>query len=124
MKKYTYPFKGRGCLLEYGLSPGGGYYTVPVPPDPPNTITFKRDFTMSCTNMGLEKYKYYRIVEDTVTNRQVIAFFEEDPRNKSLDLAGLSPTHYISWQGNYLILKNPWCTEGCHMKFKKISARE
>ena len=110
--------------VEYGLSPGGGYYTVPVPADPPKTITFKGDFTMSSTNMGLDKYEHFRIVEDTLRSQQVIAFFEDDPGNKHLDLVGLSPTYIISLEENHLTLYYRWCIEGCHMKFKRIASVE
>ena len=115
---------GSWLYVEYGYSPGDKYHTVPVPADPPKTVTFESDFTMSSTNMELEKYKYYRLLEDTMVNRQVIAFFEQDPGNQALDLASLSPTYFTHWQGNYLNLNFRWCIEGCHMKFERISSVE
>ena len=115
---------GSWLQVEYGYSPGDKYQTVPVSPIPPQTITFKSDFTMSSNNMRLDNHKYYRLLEDTVANRQVIAFFEEDPGNEPLELATLSPTYFIFWEGNYLYLNYRWCIEGCHMKFKRISSEE
>ena len=115
---------GTWLHVEYGLSPGGGYYIFPVPADPPQTITFKGDFTMSSTNMGFEMYKYYRLLEDTDADRQVIAFLKKNPGNEPLELAGLSPTYYTFWNGNHLNLNYRWCIEGCHMKFKRISPPE
>ena len=115
---------GSWLQVEYGYSPGDKYQTVPVSPNPPQTITFKSDFTMSSKNMRLDSYKYYRLLEDAVADRQVIAFFEEDPGNEPLALATLSPTYFIFWEGNYLYLNYRWCIEGCHMKFKRISSEE
>ena len=115
---------GSWLYVEYGYSPGDKYYTVPIPADPTNTIAFKKDFTMSSTMEGLDKYKYYRVLQDTVTSQHVMAFFEADPGNQPLDLAGLSPTYSILRQGNFLTLNYRWCFEGCHMKFKRITSVE
>jgi len=115
---------GTWLYVEYGLSPGSGYYIVPVPPDPPQTITFNGDFTMSSTNMGFEKFKYYRLLKDSDVDRHVIAFFEEDPGNEPLELDGLSPAWNMFWNGNDLNLNYRWCIEGCHIKFKRISSVE
>ena len=113
---------GTWLHVEYGYSPGDKYHQVPVPTNPPKTITFKGDFTMSSAIMGMDIYKYYRLLEDPVANRQVIALFEEDPGNEPLDLASLTTTYFTHWQGNYLNLNYRWCFEGCHLKFKRISS--
>jgi hypothetical protein len=115
---------GSWLYFEYGYSPGDKYYTVPVPPNPPGIITFKVDRTMSSINMALDKYKYYRILEDTLSSQQVLALFEVDPGDEPLDLAGLSPTYSFFWQGNHLTLNYRWCFEGCHMKFKRMASVE
>src|SRR5688500_14106659 len=115
------PILGTWLHVGYGLSPGGGYYIFPVPADPPQTITFNGDLTMSSTDMGLEMYKYYRLLADTDSKRQVIAFFKKNPGNEPLELAGLIPTFYTFWNGDNLNLNNRMCTEPCHMKFKRIS---
>jgi hypothetical protein len=120
-EEINHSIPGTWLYVEYGYSPGDVYNIVPVPADPPKTITFKGDLTMSSTDMGFEMYKYYRLLEDTVVDRQVIAFFEEDPGNGPLELAGLSPTWYTFWNGNHLNLNYRWCFEGCHMKFERIS---
>ena len=112
---------GTWLFVEYGYSPGDVYNIVPVPADPPQTITFNGDLTMSATSMGLEKYKFYRLLEDTVVNRQVIAFFEKDPGDEALELSGLSPSYNTFWNRNHLNLNYRWCIEGCHMKFRRIS---
>jgi hypothetical protein len=123
-EEINHSLAGSWLYVEYGYSPGGKYHVVPVPADPPKTITFSADLTMSSTDMGFGKFKYYRLLEDTLTNRQVIAFFEKDPGNGSLELAGLSPTFNTFWQGNHLTLNYRWCIEGCHMKFKRIASPE
>jgi hypothetical protein len=123
-KELNHAISGTWLYVEYGYSPGGGYYIVPVPPDPPQTITFNGDFTMSSTQMEFEMYKYYRLLEDTDVDRPVIAFFKEDPGNEPLELAGLSPTWYIFWNGDDLNLNYRWCIEGCHMKFRRLSPVE
>lgn len=118
-EKTGHSIPGSWLYVEYGYSPGDKYHTVPVPADPPGTLTFKSDLTMSSKNMGLDQYKYYRLLQDTVADRQVIAFFEEDPGQASPSLAGLSPTYNIVWQENHLVLHYRWCIEGCHIKFKR-----
>jgi hypothetical protein len=123
-KGLNHSISGTWLYVEYGLSPGGGYYIVPVPADPPQTITFNGDFTMSSTNMEFEKFKYYRLLKDSDVDRHVIAFFEEDPGNEPLELAGVSPAWNMFWNGNHLNLNYRWCIEGCHMKFKRISSVE
>jgi hypothetical protein len=115
---------GSWLCVETGYSPGDKYHIVPVPANPPQTITFKDDFTMSSTNMSLEKFKYYRILQDTLIDMDVIAFLEEDPGMKTLNLADLNPTYNTSWDGSDLYLNFRWCTEGCHLKFKRIESPE
>ncbi|HEU5148022.1 MAG TPA: hypothetical protein VFT90_14950 [Chryseosolibacter sp.] len=115
---------GSWLYVEYGYSPGDKYHTVPVSAIPPQTITFNSDFSMTSTIQEMETYKYYRLLEDTVVDRQVIAFFKENPGNEPLDLAALSPTYFTYWQGSDLYLNYRWCIEGCHMKFKRISSAE
>ena len=112
---------GSWLLVETGYSIGGPIITVPVPADPPKTITFNADLTLSSVNAGFDRYKHYRVLEDTAIDRQVIAFFEENPETGPLELSGLKPTYNIFRDGNYLNLNYRWCIEGCHMKFKRIS---
>lgn len=117
----TQSIVGSWLLVETGYSIGGPIIKVPVPADPPKTITLDPDLTLSSVNAGFDGYKYYRILEDTAIDRQVIAFFQEDPGSGPLELAGLQPTYNIFWEGNYVNLNYRWCIEGCHMKFKRIS---
>jgi hypothetical protein len=112
---------GSWRFAEFGYSPGDKYYVEAVSPLLFQTITFKDDSTMSSTNMQLEKFKYYRILKDTLYDGEVIAFLEEDPGKKKLDLATLSPTYSIKWEEDDLFLNYRWCYEGCHMKFKRIA---
>jgi hypothetical protein len=123
-KKTNQQIVGSWRCVETGYSPGDKYIVETVPAIPPQTVTFRDDFTMSSTNMALEKFKFYRILPDSTIKRDVIAFLEEDPGMKTLNLADLNTTYSILWDENDLVLNFRWCIEGCHLKFKKIEKAE
>ena len=115
---------GDWLYVEYGFSPGAGYITKAVPAIPPLAISFEKDFRLSTNLEGLEKYKFYRVIEDSQHSTSVIAFYEEDPGSLPQDISNLTHSYTLNWQDNTLKLSYRWCDEGCHMRFRKIGTRE
>ena len=64
--------------MRVGYSPGFGYITEPVPSSPAQTLTFGDD-RVSSTVEGLEQFKYYRILNDTVVHTPYLALYANEP---------------------------------------------
>jgi hypothetical protein len=108
---------GTWLYVEYGYSPGAGYFIEKVPTTPRQTISFREDLSLSTNISGLEDYKFYRILEDTVHNGTVVAFYKEDPGNQPQDVSNLSHSYSVTWTDDMLKLGYRWCIEGCHKGF-------
>jgi hypothetical protein len=106
-------------LYEQGYSPGAGYYTDPVPESLQQTILFEADNKFSTTIEGLDKYKYYRIVEDSISSRTVLVLHTNDPGNRHVDIDQEHSYNMEFVDGN-LKLYYRYCIEGCHMAFKQV----
>lgn len=115
---------GTWLYTERGYSPGAGYVTVDVPADPPQTITFRSDLTMTSNIENISKYKHYRLIEDTVAQVQVLAFFEDYPGIKPPALEELTHAYSVQWEDDNLKLRYRWCIEGCHMKFRRLNSTD
>src|SRR5688572_29114233 len=74
----TSKLAGTWLLYEQGYSPGVGYITEPVPPNPARTVTFDDD-RVSSTVLGWERFKYYKILNDTAVNTPYIALYADNP---------------------------------------------
>jgi len=109
--------QGSWLYVEYGHSPGYGYFTDKVSANPPQTIRFEEDLTLSTNITGLTDYKFYRVLEDTVHQSTVVAFYKEDPGNQPQDVSHLSHSYSVIWTEDLLKLAYRWCIEGCHMSF-------
>lgn len=110
--------EGEWLLTEVGYSPGDSYITKPVSADPPQVLILASDSTMRSTLPDLEKFKYYAIVDDTVSKSKVIGFFElkTELTNK---IDELQHSYSIIMEGSKLRLNYRYCIEGCHLGFKR-----
>jgi hypothetical protein len=115
----TNKLKGTWLLYEYGYSPGFEYITEPVPPNPPQTITFD-DRQVSSTAVGWERFRYYKILNDTLVNTPYIALYVDDPGVQPKTPASDVPTYSFDLESNILTLHFRWCYEGCHLAFRKF----
>lgn len=113
---------GSWLWVEYGYSPGAGYVTNPVSPEPPQMLTFREDGTMESNIESWGRFRFYRILEDTAYNEKVLAVFEEDPGSGVPELADSRPTYTMRHDGPHLTLSYRWCIEGCHLKFLRVDA--
>ena len=115
----TNKLSGKWLLYEYGYSPGFEYINEPVPPSPAQTLTFGND-RISSTVEGLERFKYYRILNDTVVDTPYIALYADEPSGQTDIPSSDAPTYSFDLENNILTLYYRWCYEGCHMAFRKI----
>jgi len=106
---------------EYGYSPGGAYQAVDVPVIPPQTIRFGDDLRLQTNIEGLDRYRYYRIADDTTRHQTVLAFYEEDPGDQTSGTSGFKHSYTVGREGEILKLYYRWCIEGCHLGFKRLS---
>lgn len=97
-------------LYEQGYSPGAGYITDAVPSDPAQTITFHSDSTFTSSISGYKGYQGYRIRKD------VLSLFKIDKSLPALNTLNYS----YKMEGNDLRLYFRFCTEGCHMAFRRV----
>src|SRR5687768_6725548 len=109
---------GSWLLYETGYSPGGGYIVEPVPSKPAQVLTFHSDLRITTTMDGLEEYKFYRIVDGASSVEKILALFKEEPVDP-VDEASLKHSYRFRLNGNDLKLYYRFCTEGCHMGFKR-----
>ena len=76
---------------------------------------------MTSTIEGLKNYKFYLILEDTLSSSNVLAVFEQAPSNPDLPLSEVKHGYNFSLQeDNRLRLNFRYCIEGCHLGLKKI----
>jgi hypothetical protein len=111
--------EGIWILYERGYSPGVGYHIEKINTNPPSRITLTWDRDFSSNINGLTQFNFYRVVMDSVHNRQVLALYEEDPSNETLDVDNLKNSYFIELEENKLKLYFRYCIEGCHMAFKR-----
>ena len=120
-KEGSQALTGTWLLYEYGYSPGAGYITENVSPLPPQTLTLKENGEMTSTIEGLKNYKFYLILEDTLSSSNVLAVFEQAPSNPDLPLSEVKHGYNFSLlEDNRLRLNFRFCIEGCHLGLKKI----
>ncbi len=112
-------FTGSWLLFEHGYSPGAGYITEAVQPKPKQAIVFD-DGRITSTVKGFEDYKFYRVLEDTVTDTPFVAFYIIDPDTQPDPLASNPPTYSFQLKGDTLKLYFRYCFEGCHLAFRKL----
>src|SRR5690606_24788536 len=105
-------------LVEEGHSPGAGYVTTPVPPEPAQVITFLPDSTFHSNIQGLEKFKYFEVWEDSVAAGTVLSLYEQQP-SRVPDRSTAS-SYTVTFDNQMLKLSFRWCIEGCHMGFRAI----
>ncbi len=104
-------------LFERGWSPGGGYFIDPVSADPPQTMQIRSDGRFSSNIDGLEKYRYFAILQDQ--DREVLALFEDKPP-KDPDVNKLEHSYIIEFQENGTVrLFFRYCIEGCHLGLRR-----
>ena len=112
---------GTWLYTEYGYSPGAGYFTEPVSPIPPQTITLMEDLTLRTNIQGLTKYRFYRILEDPNGTNLILAMYAVDPGDTPQDITQLEHSYSIIHEDDLLRLNYRWCFEGCHIGLKKLS---
>jgi hypothetical protein len=110
---------GRWLLYEVGYSPGFEYIKEAISPNPAQTLTFG-DGRLSSTVEGLERFKYYRILNDTVVHIPYLALYANEPSGQPGSPSADEPTYSFDLDNNFLTLHYRWCIEGCHMAFRKI----
>lgn len=115
----TSTLDGTWLLYEEGYSPGFGYITKAVPASPSQNITFNNDRVLS-TVLGWERFKYYKILNDTLVNTPYIALYTDDPGVLPEAPPADVPTYSFDIESNILTLRFRWCYEGCHLAFKKV----
>jgi len=109
---------GRWLLYEVGYSTGFEYIKEEIPPIPAQILTFG-DNRVSSTVEGLERFKYYRILYDTVVHTPYLALYANKPIGQTNSPSD-SPTYSFDLENNILTLHFRWCYEGCHLAFRKI----
>ena len=113
------PIVGTWLLTERGYSPGSGYITDPVEPEPAQVMSIDTDGGFSSNIRGLEEFGYFRILEDSQS--EVLALFRV-PTSGDLDLDRLEHSYNIQFQDDGSVkLYFRFCFEGCHLGFKKMS---
>lgn len=111
--------RGRWLLYEVGYSPGFEYITEAIPPKPAQTLTLG-DNRVSSTVEGLERFKYYRILNDTVVHTPYLALYANEPGGQPGSTSSDEPTYSFDVGNDVLTLHYRWCYEGCHMAFRKV----
>jgi hypothetical protein len=112
---------GSWLLYERGYSPGAGYFTEPVDPEPPQTLKLRLDYTVKTTIPSLIAFKFYRILDDPNFDRKILALFPSDPGDQVLDLMNLDHSYIIeSEDGTRIKLIFRFCFEGCHLGLKRF----
>lgn len=109
---------GSWLLVERGHSPGSGYYTDPVPDEPPQYMTLHADHRL--TSNIFTEYKYYRVLIDTAQDVEVVAFFRSDPGDKPVHLSNLEHSYTVRKEEEMLKLWYRYCFEGCHLGFRRL----
>jgi len=106
----TGKLKGTWLLYEHGYSPGGGYIVTPVPPNPPQFITFLNDVSMTSNMNGLAGFHFYQLNADStvLTLYKSVPIVQENSARYSLKIVD-----------GHLILSFQYCIEGCHLAFKR-----
>ena len=89
--------RGSWLLYEVGYSPGFEYITEAIPPKPAQTLRFD-DNRVSSTVEGLERFKYYRILNDTVIDTPYIALYADEPSRQPGSPSSDSPTYSFDWR--------------------------
>ncbi|MGF1635578.1 MAG: hypothetical protein ACFCUU_00795, partial [Cyclobacteriaceae bacterium] len=109
---------GKWFLTEYGYSPGSGYVTTKVNPEPPLYVTFGLDEHMSSNIGEFETFEYFKIVTNEESDRTSLLLFSEKP-DETLSLFEQTGRSYSVTQKRDLLKLNYYgCIEGCHLGFK------
>lgn len=111
---------GTWLLNEHGYSPGDRYITEPVPPVPPQTISFSANGRMSSNIAGMKEMKFYEIVTEQETHILIVYKTEEELITKPEQ----RQSYTIDFTEGDLRLSYRFCIEGCHMKFGKVKGTE
>jgi hypothetical protein len=112
--KNGYGIVGEWRLYERGGSPGAGYYTVAIPANPLQSLTFRSDGQIykqgDEANTLFKDASRYRV--DSTQNG--LALWTKSKKKDSDEFF-----YHIQFQGDTLIL-SPSCFEGCHFGLVRI----
>lgn len=113
------PLYGKWFLTEYGYSPGSGYVTNKVNPDPQLFVTFGFHDRMTSNLQEMMMYKYYKIEKNADSELLFVYLFSEKP-DDTLSLSEQSARIYLVNHEDPSLLKLHMigCIEGCHLGFK------
>ena len=107
--------RGSWLLDERGYSPGAGYIVEKVAPIPAQQITFRAGSSLTSTVNGLAQFKFYFIVDDTLSDDKIVNFFISEPQDTRQSTTSYS---YEITDGK-LKLYYRYCIEGCHLGFRR-----
>lgn len=115
------PIKITGAWLLYELPypPGTEQTPLGIPSNPPQTLTFGEN-TVSSTVEGLEPFRFYKILTDTASARQYIAFHTRDPNIHDDSFSLNVPGYYFTVTSYGLTLELRGCTNDCYLYFDRI----
>jgi len=105
-------------LFERGYSPGAGYITDQVSPDPAQTMSFQSDGQFSSNIDGLQDFKYYSVIQDST--QEILALHEKVPTPADQELENLVHSYAIEFTEDAVKLYFRWCFEGCHLALRPI----
>lgn len=108
-------------LFERGYSPGAGYITDEVSPNPAQTMSFQPDGQFSSTIEGLRDYKYYSVIQDST--QEVLALYFDQPSASDQELENLTHSYNIEFTEDAVKLYFRWCIEGCHMALRPLAGK-
>jgi hypothetical protein len=110
--------KGVWLLYEQGFSPGGGYITREVSPNPPQTLSFINERQIVSTIEGMEDYRFYAMERDSADKIIRLTLYKTDPANPPLPENRVQE-YRVEQTQNTLKLRNVGCIEGCHLGLKR-----
>lgn len=109
---------GKWQVYEVGYSPGDVYVTEQVAEDPAQIMNFEPGNQFSSNVEGLEKFRYYSVIEDTLSEGSILALHEVLPDNGAV--SNLNQSYNIRYGNGNITLHFRFCIEGCHIGIKKI----
>jgi hypothetical protein len=108
--------KGVWLLYEEGYSPGAGYVTRPVPPDPAQTLKFIDESQIVSSVKGYEEFKFYTVERDSTNKMISLKIFRTDPHTEIISDSAFRQ-FIVEKQEETMKLMQIGCIEGCHLGF-------
>ncbi|MFY0627759.1 MAG: hypothetical protein JXR07_15785 [Reichenbachiella sp.] len=111
---------GRWQVVEYGYSPGAGYFVESVPLIPAQVLTFSADGKFNSNYHGFEDHNFFNIIEQ---NDELILVLSDDQPVVVTETVDIDYTTYNIWQSIEEGKTELWyryCREGCHVGIRKI----